>query len=577
MAQLFGQTSKWMYGKILKNKFITPTFSYPVEPLHMATGMHPVMAFSKKVKVFYVAPIFNSYLVSHEENISTLFSADGKTTVTSDEVVKDTLYTFKVVRETPVLRVAEIYKFDAFHVGFKTRGEMAWKSTKSGKKIAVVETKYGSGPVCLQNNSGGSAVSVVLYKKDKHLHFVQVDEPVDGVLDMTVTNAISGTKYGVKHQNVKGVLCTKKKHGVGDSVRCAVREVFFGHYMFVEHVALEIGSVVEAQTGLYLKDRILLTYAGHSGYMPLNESKLRRYGRNVRGVVYDVHNGQFLLSTKRLNPPVNLSVPFDLEESASTSAEQDEALEENKSLAAERKRAKTMNEADFLMDIRAHPGEALPVIRFIQYKIEISDTEAPKRIFQEFLPRTEGDEKDKLCISFVNYLLFARDSECLKTIRRLSKTCSPRFLETVAENAEDVQVARLYFETSGTKKAFGMYLALLFRESAEDAERLIEKNRDFLATSVDLMYKHCENPRIRVEKLLVDRKDVWLAYIRNESGAYLRGLYRRAVDRKWKVADMKEFYRMWLDFEKESCGNVEEVKLRAREYVEGVKKNKLTE
>ena len=104
----------------------------------------------------------------------------------------------------------------------------------------------------------------------------------------------------------------------------------------------------------------------------------------------------FLMNTKRMGRSleakneIDLSVPFDLKEESSifnTSGE-DEVLEEDKSLAAERRRSKVVTEEDFLMEIKAHPGEAMPVIRYIQYKIEISETDAPRKIFYEFLPRT---------------------------------------------------------------------------------------------------------------------------------------------------------------------------------------------
>lgn len=580
---LFGGKETYLYGRILNNKFITPTTSYPIKPLDVSSGMHPVR-FAGKIEVFYLSSIFNSYLVSSEENVGTLFSVDGKVTITRDKITKDTLYTFKVVKETASLRIAELYKFDTFYPGFKTRGEVKWEQSRGGKKVPIVRTKYGNGPVLLQNNRGSVEIDVVLYKKDEYLHFVQVDEPVDGVVDLSITNAISNGKYGVRKFNVKGILITPQEYKTGDSVRCVVKEVCFGHYLFVEHVEVKIGSVIEAQVESYLKDRIVLKYGDMAGYMPKNESKRHRYGKTVRGVVYDICGSRFLLSTKRAGTDmggrkIDLSVPFDVEddEDSCDMPLGEEVVDGKKTLAAERKRSKIMNEEDFLMDIRAHPGEAMPVIKYMQHKMEINEMEAPREIFREFLPKTSGEEKDKLCISFVNYLLFIKDGECLRTIRRLMKICSPKFLEVVASNTEDVQIMKLHFETSKTKTSFKMYLEALFRDDEGEAVRVIEKNKEFLSSSIDMIYKYSNNPRVLIEKLLVDRKDAWLSYIRNESGSYLRGLFRRVVDKKWRVPDMKEFYRMWLEFEKENGGNVEEVKLRAKEYVDSVKNRNLSQ
>ncbi|AFM98427.1 hypothetical protein EHEL_060540 [Encephalitozoon hellem ATCC 50504] len=576
--KLFGQESTYLYGRILNRKFIAPSGSYEIEPLNMASGMHPVR-YNGKIEVFYVSPIFNSYLVSREENVNVLFSVDGKVTITNDEVDKDVLYTFRVVRETDDLRVAEIYKFDTFYPGFKTTGEVKWKKDNDGRMVYNVETRYGSGTLLLQNNDVKGVVSVVLYKKDKQLHFVQVDDPVSGVLKMTVVSAVSGNSYGVRNGNIRGFLVASNGYKAGDTVECVVRRVGLGNYMFAEYAELKIGSTIEARVKDYGRDRIYLEYEGHEGYMMMSESARKRYGEYVRGVLYDIKDGVFLMSTKRTSglkeaeEGVNLSVPFDIsdvEDESSSTVEEDEGSV-SKSLNAERKRSKAVTEEDILMDIRAHPGEAMPVIKYIQYKIEIGEEGGPGKVFYEFLPKIEGEEKDKLCISFVNYLMFVKDTECLKTIRRLAKICSPRFLDVVASNTDDIQVLKFYFEKTNTKKSFRMYLDVLFKADKEEAMRLVEKHKEFLSISIGMIYKYCDSPRAWVEKLLVDKKDVWISYIRNEKGAYLRSLYRRVVDKKWKVSDMKEFYKMWLEYEKENNGNVEEVKLRAKEYVESVK------
>ena len=70
-----------------------------------------------------------------------------------------------------------------------------------------------------------------------------------------------------------------------------------------------------------------------------------------------------------------------------------------------------------------------------------------------------------------------------------------------------IQVLKLYFEISETKKAFRIYLEMLFRDDSAEANRLIERNKELLHISIDLIYKYCDSPRIIVEKLLVDKKD----------------------------------------------------------------------
>ncbi|KAH9411272.1 hypothetical protein HK407_06g11020 [Ordospora pajunii] len=607
--RLFEQKLTYLYGKIHGCKFITPMETYKIEKLNVSAGMHPAR-YRDGVEIFYVAPIFNSYLASREENVCILFSVDGKMTITRDDVSEGVLYTFKILRETDDLREAEIYKSNALHPGFRTRGEMKWKDDENGNRRCFVETKYGEGYLVPQNNREDTSIEVLLFKKGRHLHFVQVGDPVSGVVSMTVSGELCGGRYLVKDRNVKGLMRGNGRHAVGDVVKCVVKEVNLGSYLFDEYVELKAGDLIEAKVKRYEKKKICVEYEGKEGYVVVEEGKRRRYGDVVRGIVCDVESNVFVMKIEKkedassrdkclnnkqdgneesfkkhkeqkkremrdrngyIRSRIDLSVPFDIEDVL----DQDVAevvVEDSKTLGAERKRKSVMNEDDIVMEIKAHPGLAMPVIKHMQYKIEIDEHDAPRQIFDEHVARMEGDEKDKLCIAYVNYLVFANDEGWMKTVSRLSKICSPKFLEVVALNTDEEDVLKLYFEEDATRRSFGMYLEKLLKENENRGIALVESHLEFLPASIGLIYKYCGNPRMIVERLITDRKDVWIAYIKNESGVYLRSLYRRVVEKKWKVKDMKDFYKMWLEYEKENSGNVEEVKLRAQEYVDKVKK-----
>jgi hypothetical protein len=569
MAPLFGQRTTFLYGKVHGNKFFTPTRKYEIEQVRQAAELHP-LRLGEKAEVFFSGEIFNSYLTSTEEKVSRLYSVDGKVTITRDHIDENRLYTFRIIEENETVRIAELYKNDVLFPGYRSTGTVFYVKTAKREKMPFVKTRIGSGPVILQNNDNEEEIDVLLYKTDGRLYFVQINRPVAGPVRLQVTSKIGSGAYKVERGSIRGILNSGKSHEIEESVECDVQSVELGYYFFTEHVPLVVGSVIEARVSKYTRDRVLLAFNGRSGYMLLPHGS-RRPGSVVRGVVSEIGDGGFVLERKAVPTTAELSVPFEFEEEESSSSSSSEVGPNDRSLAAERKRARVVNEEDLLMDIKAHPTEAMPVIRYIQHKIEIGEAAAPRRIFKEYLPRLEGREKDNLCISYVNYLMYVKDREVMSCVRRLAKMCSPVFLETVASNTEELGVLQLYYEKRRDRKSFKMYLDRAAREDKEKAYKMLSEHREFPGAVVELIYKHYGDARKRLEKILVDKKDMWVAYLKHESGSYLRGLYRRVVERQWKVADMKEFYRMWLEFERESNGNVDEVKLRAREYVESVK------
>lgn len=507
-----------LYGKIVKKKFITPYKSYEIDLQGLKADFLPVRLLGDKIEVFSSSEIFNSYVLTEEENLKTLYSRDKKLTVTTEDVEPGRIYTFRVEKEDQDVRRVSLYTFDTLFPGTKTTGRVILK-----KKKYFVSTIYGEGELVLQNNSFGKKVEVLLFRKDDSLHFVQVDNPVEAPLRVKI-DSISPGYYSVSDRNIKGILFTGKKHVVGELVECIPKDNNLGFYIFREKCK-EDGKVKKSDA----------------------------------------------LSKEQVNGPP--SIPFDIQ-SQDEKESSNEDINENVDLHLERKRSKITTQEDCLMEISAHPGKAFPILKYFKYLVEEGRPEDAKGVFYEYSPSLRGKEKDDLSISFVNYLIYTGDQDLYKTVKRLSQSCSDRFLEVVSSNTEDPRISRLYYSTSPNRKSFRRYLEILFSSDQKEAYRLISDNPKYLNISIPFLYKSGDNPRSRVEALISKNRDAWLEYLDQESGEYKRHLFRRVVEYDWNTKDMKRFFRLWLEFETEECGNVDEVRDRAKEYVEKVKSQK---
>lgn len=59
----------------------------------------------------------------------------------------------------------------------------------------------------------------------------------------------------------------------------------------------------------------------------------------------------------------------------------------------------------------------------------------------------------------------------------------------------------------------------------------------------------------------------WMVYLKNENGEYKRGLFRRMASMKFKPNEIKNIFKLWLEFEENRHGNVGEIQRLAQEYV----------
>lgn len=99
----------------------------------------------------------------------------------------------------------------------------------------------------------------------------------------------------------------------------------------------------------------------------------------------------------------------------------------------------------------------------------------------------------------------------------------------------------------------------------------MEGHPKWLFLAIPLLYKHGDNQRVRIENLTIKNRESWMEYIKCERGEYKRYLFRRVVEYDWNKKDMKMWFQLWMEFEKKENGDLEEVRSRAKEYIEKLK------
>ncbi|KAF9764465.1 hypothetical protein NGRA_0546 [Nosema granulosis] len=538
----------YVFGKIVKKKLVTPYKSWEID-LDLKADFLPVKILGEKVEIFSKNRIFNSYVLSEEENLRTLFSVDSKLTVTGEEVEKGRIYTFVVEKEDDLVRRVSLFKFDCLYPGTRTVGRVLKKKNK-----LVVSTIYGEGELVLQNNTYGKKIEVLLYRKDETLHFVQVDCPVESKVSLKVDSYSSGY-YTVSDRNIRGILFSKSKYKVGDTVECIPKDNNLGFYIFKENDTKKDTNDTKKDTNDTKKD---------TNDTKKDTKDTKNDTKDTKNDTKDTKNDT-MKDTKNdtpITPTVPFDIPTDNEDSTSSTT-----ANINVDLSLERKRSKISTDEDYFMEIKARPGKALPILKYFQFLVESSKIEEAKRVFWEYSSSLTGREKDDLSIAFVNFLIYSSEKDLLKTVKKLSKTCSEKFLRVVSSNTDDLSIVKLYYSTSPNRLSFRRYLEVLFTANPKEAYSLVEANPKYLDISIPFLYSYKDSPRIRIESLISKNKEAWLEYLKNESGDYKRHLFRRVVDLNWNQKEMKEFYKLWLDFEIQENGNIEEVRNRAKEYV----------
>jgi predicted RNA-binding protein with RPS1 domain len=606
---LFGKTKTYLFGRITNLSFVTPEMSYSCKTDIRTPGNYPALLTKpNRVTLFFNSPVFNSYVLSEEENVYCLYSVDDKLTIVSNAkpLLQHSLYTFIITKETEDHRVCELYKFDKSYPGYT--GLAVYRQEK-------VCTDIGTGTIILQaKRKENTTLKVLLYKIDKDLHFIEIDNYFKGFSEFRVIKDCQSF-YILSNGMAKGVLKKKQSNrdaSVNDILRVRIRCTHNGRHEFTmkdtsprpsnPQFDLVEGMVYEARIKKVYEHGTIVVINGWEGRMMIGETTsgyvkewetLLEGKKYITGIVYDVDKmrKRYEFSIKKyenmkketdLEEGVDLSVPFCHEETIErpdvvVALTEDDYVGENTNiLVRERDRAKVECEEDYLMKMKADPEKAYPIIKYVGYKMERGEQEEVLDIIKKSIHLLQNEERDKLAVSYFNLLLYVKNENIYDEVKRLSKICGLEFMRGVIENIDERMdlkgpILELYFMTHKCEKSFKKYLKYLLENEREEGFKLIERTREYLKGSIDLIYFYSrKDARARIEGLIHKCKESWMRYIKNEENdiEYCRGLFKRVVEVGWKVADVKEFYKMWLEFEKRNNGDVEEVKRRAKEYVE---------
>ncbi|KAM0688216.1 rRNA biogenesis protein rrp5 [Conglomerata obtusa] len=130
---LFTTSSIYQIGPIHKCKHYTPFNSSHFPELTSINTPHYYPTYNQKI--IYTNLIFNSYVITVEEQFCTLFAADGKLTIVNTLIERNVLYTFKIESENEYVRVAKVYQFECeSSVGYISIGRVRKYKIEERKK-----------------------------------------------------------------------------------------------------------------------------------------------------------------------------------------------------------------------------------------------------------------------------------------------------------------------------------------------------------------------------------------------------------------------------------------------------------
>ena len=294
--------STYIYGKLTKSRFYTPnkTYSHKISfPVGMIINHYVPCKIddTNQLQVFYVSPVFNSYLTVAEENVYKLYALDNKMTITKTAIEPNKLYTFRIIEETNSLRVCEIYKNDILWVGKKTTGKI-----KLNKKNCEVITPFGRGECLLQNNSYIKNLNVILWKiQNDKMWFVEVDNPVTGNIEVTI-DSVRDTFILVSNENIRGLLFKTTDNDLEDTkrekkvLRVYVKEELLGFYIFDVYSDLVLGEYIEATVVKKTDSHLLLKYQSHNGIISngnVDPLIFNKKFSKIKGKIINITDGKF--------------------------------------------------------------------------------------------------------------------------------------------------------------------------------------------------------------------------------------------------------------------------------------------
>lgn len=533
---LFGLKPIYLFAQYNKKKFHSLGKSYSFDKIPVEASSCVLKMLNNKVEVFFSNTIFNSYVVSEEEFVYTLKSFDEKITVIkkTTEVQKGKLITFKIINEDENIREVEVYKFDEFFVGLKTTGVL---DIKEGKPFVV--TKYGSGECLLQGNVYPKDIECVLAKiEDSSYTFAQINSPIERA-SVKIVKDLNNIKI-VENENIKGILINAKNRKLNEEVNVFVKNIYPGSYAFIEDIVPGLATVE------------LINKMGNISQVKLGEfigeCRDKKVNKTMKGYISDIVGNKFKF--KRISEE---DEPKDFNESKRMKISDNKELRTDDYVPIKVKERKTIESEKDIVDQHS-------AIEFLRK----SDEKDVSNLFKKY--SKVFSENDHLCVFYISHLLLSCKKISESELGSVLKLGSKNLPKILSESTDNLDVLKYIFNKSKTSVGFKK---ILFLENQENIA-FMKENPQFESIAINFIYKNFKEPRISVEKLLSNSKNCqsWIEYLKNEDGQYKRNLFRRMTKMAFNKNDMKNIFKLWIDFEDED--NVEEVHKLANEYVNGL-------
>ncbi|KAF7683906.1 30S ribosomal protein S1 [Astathelohania contejeani] len=603
---LFSKKETLIYGRINKNRFYTPTKAYDISSMPDCNTPYGYIAILRDniAHLFYQREIFNSYILTEEENVFTLFSVDGKPTIMNKtDAETGVLYTVRVVDEYEEVRIVEIYPLG--NIIDEVSGLGVYKAPLmvdpipgticSGLlKPKGIHTPLGDGRVKVyQNHPLNSKIKCRLYKvEDGILHFVEICSESTSLKAQIIGEY--DTFYSFRNGMVRDIVYKKycKRVLIVGEVVLLYGKPMQNNYLYSmdrwteKSYVVSVGDILRCKIKRIHDHGVYVVRHGWEGRVSISDLSMK-YKKEWReligdktvleGVVtrVDAERKRFDLSVKELemqkyknvlSEGFDLSVPFE-EIKVEEIKEEKPELSIGNVLEKEEQRKKVVCEEDLLMAISANPGMALPIIQYISFILERGGSDD---IFNKYINGLEGEERDKLGLAYLNYLLYLGDENNNDKILGLLTLCSKSFAKGVVKRVKGIKDLHFWeklYSLVGSEQAYECYIDKLLATDLTRGLKSLDSN--YQACNVRMIYKFCgEDARARIETMKLGLPG-WLEYLKceEEDVEYTRGLYLRVVSLPWKKNEAKGLFKKWLEWEKSIGGDEETVIKHAREYV----------
>ncbi|ELA42103.1 uncharacterized protein VICG_00744 [Vittaforma corneae ATCC 50505] len=525
---IFGTKPVYRFAVYTKKKLHCLGKSYSFDQPPVDVKQCPVKIINQKAEIFFPNTIFNTFVLSVENNVTVLKSYDDKLTFIKKKMDENILYTVKTVFEDEKTREVVVFEFDDFFPGFKTKGTIEIKNSRP-----IFHCKHGSGPITLQSNDPRRETEAMLASLDSDgFEFVEINNPIERAT-VRIIKDLNNHKI-VENGHIKGILIEAKDKKINEEINVFVKNVYPGSYCFVEDISPGLAEVeLVGRCGSIYK----VKYKHFVG-----ECNDRKVKKTMKGLISDIKGSTFKFkqvaseALERTADYEAISVP---------------------------KRLKVTEESDV-------KNNQLRAVEYIKYRLDTAmsnqsqeDSENIIKLFKKYIQQIR--ENDSLSLFYLQYLI---DHKMLKEsdIRYVLKYAGYKFPGFASERLSDIEAVRMIFSK---KKNLSGFQKLLNTEG--DKLRFMKENPEFLEYSIKYAYENLDTPRIVVENIIGTSFESWMCYASLENGNYKRNLFRRMAGMAFKKNEMKRLFKAWLEFEETVGGNIEEVHSLANQFVQNAK------